>query len=140
VTRDQEFLTERFTKTPEDKPLEQPFLLPASTNILDDYFFIQREVLAWKYLATTCRQEKGQVECPLKEPTQFGTLNAHSRQSMPVSVQYSGSERISIHGTERELIRLDIKSESGDWTLWLDQQLKLQRILDPTSNTEVIRD
>ena len=135
-----DFLTERFTKAPQDKPQEQPFLLPAATSILDDYFYVHREVLAWKYLATSCKQENGQIACPLKQPAQIGTLNAHARQSMPVSVQYFGREKLVIHGAQREFIRLDIKSEVGDWTLWLDDQLKLQRFLDPTTNTEVVRD
>ena len=52
-------LIERSTSNPLDKPEDHPFLLPTSTSVLDDYFFIQREILAWKYLATpgqgTCR-------------------------------------------------------------------------------------
>jgi len=140
VFPNQDFLTERFSKSPVDKPLEQPFLLPASTSILDDYFLIQREVLAWKYLATTCKQENGQISCPLKQPVQLGTLNAHTRQSMLVNVQYAGREKVTIRGTDRELIRLDMKSEGGDWALWLDDQLKVQRILDAGSSTEIIRD
>jgi hypothetical protein len=136
----QDYLTERYGKTQQEKPQEQPFLLPASTSILDDYFLIQREVLAWKYLATTCKQENGQISCPLKQPVQLGTLNAHSRQSMAVTMQYAGREKISLHGADREMIRLDVKTEIGDWTLWLDDQLKLQRILDQTTNSEVLRD
>ena len=140
VVPNQDFLIERFSKNPQEKQHEQPFLLPPSTSILDDYFFVQREVLAWKYLATTCKQENGQISCPLKQSAQLGTLNAHSHESAPVSIQYSGREKVPIHGTERDLIRLDVKSENGDWTLWLDNQLKLQRMVDPTSNTEVVRD
>jgi len=140
VFPNQDFLTERFSKSPQDKPQEQPFLLPASTSILDDYFLVQREVLAWKYLATTCKQEGSQISCPLKQPVQLGTLNAHARQSMLVTVQYSGREKVPIRGTEHELIRLDMKTEAGDWALWLDDQLKVQRILDLTTNTEILRD
>lgn len=135
----EEFLLGRFTKNPQEKAMEQPFLLPASTSILDDYFYIQREVLAWKYLATSCKQQNG-VQCPLKQSTQMGTLNAHTRASAPVSVEFSGREKVSIRGTERELIRLDLKSDVGDWTLWLDDQLKLQRLADPAEGTEVVRD
>lgn len=140
VLPSQDFLSEHFTSTPTDKPQEQPFLLPTSTSILDDYFFIQREVLAWKYLATSCKQEKGGVNCPLKEKAQLGTLNAHARASALVNVQYSGREKIPVHGAEQELIRLDLKSESGDWILWLDDQLKVQRIADAARTTEVVRD
>lgn len=140
VVPNQDFLLERFSKDSHEKQREQPFLLPPSTSILDDYFFVQREVLAWKYLATSCKQENGQISCPLKETTQLGTLNAHSHESAPISVQYSGREKISIRGSQLDLIRLDVKSEAGDWSLWLDNQLKMQRLLDPASNTEVIRD
>jgi hypothetical protein len=140
VLPNQDFLTERFSKSPQDKAQEQPFLLPASTSILDDYFLVQREVLAWRYLATSCRQEKGQLSCPLNKAVAMGTLNAHSRLSMLVEITYSGREKVNIRGAESELIRLDLKTEGGDWALWLNDQLKLERILDLSSNTEVIRD
>ncbi|MGA8152817.1 MAG: hypothetical protein WB952_17845 [Terriglobales bacterium] len=140
IAPNQDFLIEKYTSTPLEKTHEQPFMLPTSTSILDDYFFIQREVLAWKYLATSCKQDKGQLSCPLKQSIQLGTINAHSRASSPVSVEYSGREKVPIRGVERELIRLDMKSDVGDWTLWLDDHLKLQRILDLASNTEVVRD
>ena len=140
IAPNQDFLIERYSSTPTEKTREQPFMLPATTSILDDYFFIQREVLAWKYLATSCKQDKGQLACPLKQSIQLGTINAHSRTSSPVSVEYAGREKVSIRGVERELIRLNTKSEVGDWTLWLDDQLKLQRILDQSSDTEVVRD
>jgi hypothetical protein len=133
------FLIEHEWKNPSDKPLEQPFLLPSSTTILDDYFFVQREVLAWRYLATSCKQDNG-IQCPLKQKTQMGTLNAHARASQPVGVEFAGREKISIHGTERELIRLNMTTESGDWSLWIDDSLKLQRMVIPAENTEVVRD
>ena len=57
VLPNQDFLIERF-RTARRIRTEQPFLLPASSSILDDYFFVQREVLAWKYLATSCRQAR----------------------------------------------------------------------------------
>jgi hypothetical protein len=133
------FLIEHEWKTPSDKPLEQPFLLPASTTILDDYFFVQREVLAWRYLATSCKQDKG-LQCQLKQKAQMGTLNPHARASQLVSVEFVGREKVAIHGAERELIRLDMTTESGDWSLWIDDTLKLQRIVIPIENTEVVRD
>lgn len=140
VVPSQDFLLERYSNDLHEKQHEQPFLLPTSTSMLDDYFFIQREVLAWKYLATSCKQENGQISCPLKQSTQLGTLNAHTHESAPVNIQYAGREKVSVRGTQQDLIRLDVKTEAGDWTLWLDNELKLQRMVDPTSNTEVIRD
>jgi len=140
IAPNQDFLIERYSSAPTEKTREQPFMLPVTTSILDDYFFIQREVLAWKYLATSCKQDKGPLACPLKQSVQLGTVNAHSRTSSPISVEYEGREKVSIHGAERELIRLDTKSDVGEWSLWLDDQLKLQRIVDQASNTEVVRD
>ncbi len=86
-------------------------MLPASTSILDDYFFIQREVLAWKYLATTCKQENGTIACPLKQNAQLGTLNPHAQASAPVSLQFPAEKKSLLRGTEHEIIRLDVKSE-----------------------------
>jgi hypothetical protein len=134
------FLIERVTLNPVDKPQEQPFMLPTSTSILDNYFFVQREVLAWKYLAIGCRQDKGQVQCLANQKTQFGTLNPHERSSMAVSMEYSGKEKLPIRGVERDLYRFTLKTEAGDWSLWLDDQFKLVRILIASDNTEVLRD
>lgn len=140
VTPNNEFLVEHTSKNPEDKPDEQPFLLPASTNILDDYFFIHREVLIWRYLATACRQEKGDVQCPGSQKTQFGALNPHQRSSLPITMEFTGREKITIRGAERELNKFILRSEGGDWTMWTDNQFKLQKILIPSDNTEVVRD
>lgn len=140
VAPNNDFLMEHISKTPEEKPEEQPFLLPASTNILDDYFFIHREVLIWRYLATACRQEKGEVQCPAGQKTQFGALNPHQRSSLPITVEFTGRDKITIRGSERELNKFMLRSEGGDWTMWLDNQFKLQRILIPSDNTEVVRD
>jgi hypothetical protein len=140
VVPNQDFLIERFKSAPQDKELEQPLLLPASSSLLDDYFFVQREVLAWKFLASICKQEKGELQCPLKQKVQFGALNPHARSSTSVSVEFAGREKVTIRGVDHELNRLNLKSESSDWTLWLDDQFKLQRILISGDNTEVVRD
>jgi hypothetical protein len=140
VTPNDTFLIEHYTMRAEDKSQDQPFLLPVSTSILDDYFFVHREVLAWKYLATGCRQNQGQVQCPQGQNTQFGTLNPHARSSMPISLVFVAKEKVSIRGVDRELNHLDLKCETGDWSLWLDDQFKLVRVLVPGDNTEVLRD
>lgn len=140
VMPNDQFLTEQVITGPGEKPLDQPFLLPASTSILDDYFLVHREVLLWKYLATGCHQEKGVLQCPLHERAQFGTLNPHSRSSAPVSVEFSGKEKVTIRGAERDLNRFDLKGEAGDWAFWMDDQFKLLRIVIAEENTEVVRD
>jgi hypothetical protein len=140
VTPNDTFLVERATKTPQDKTEEQPFLLPSSTSILDDYFFVHREVLAWKYLASTCRQQNGQVQCPIGQKAQFGTLNPHARSSMLVSLEVAGQDKLKVGGAERDVTKLTLKSEIGEWTIWVDDQFKVQKMAVPADNTEVVRD
>jgi hypothetical protein len=140
VMPNDQFLNEQVSSGDNGKPMEQPFLLPASTSILDDYFFVDREVMLWRYLAIGCSREKGQVECPLHQRAQFGTLNPHSRSSAPATVEFSGREKVMMHNVQQELSRFDLKSETGDWSFWLDDHYKLVRIVIADQNTEVIRD
>ncbi len=133
-------LIEHSTTNPQDKPEEHPFLLPTSTSVLDDYFFVHREILAWKYLATGCRQDKGQVSCPPNQQVKFGAINPHQRSSLLVSMAFTGKEKIPVRGVERELNHFVLKSDAGDWSMWLDDQFKLVRILVASDNTEVVRD
>ena len=132
------FLVETYTIGADNKPSAQNFLLPASTSILDDFFFIHREVLAWKYLASACKNEQGNLNCP-HQKVQFGALNPHARTSMSVTIEFSGKDRVTLRGAERELCRFVLSSEVGDWTFWLDDQLKLVR-LRSESGTEIVRD
>lgn len=140
IVPNDEFLSAKWSESPQEKPKEQVFLLSTSTSILDDYFFVHRELLAWKFLAATCKQESGQIKCPLKQRTQFGTLNPRQHASAPVSVQFAAREKVNMHGADNELIKLELKSETGDWDLWLNDQLMLQRIAIPAEKTEVVRD
>ena len=140
VVPSNDYLTERISNGSNEKPEEQPFLLPASTSILDDYAFIHRQVLIWRYLATACKQEKDGVKCPANQKTQFGAMNPHQRTSLPLTVEFSGRDQTSIRGTEREMNKFILRSEGGDWTIWLDDHFKLQRILIASDNTEVVRD
>ena len=140
VQPNETLLVERSTENPQAKPEEHPFLLPTSTSILDDYFFVHREILIWKYLAMACHQESGRVACPVAQRAQFGALNAHARSSLLVAVEFTGKEKVPIRGVEQDLNHFTLKSDMGDWSLWLDDQFKLVRILVPADNTEVVRD
>lgn len=140
VQPNETLLVERTLENPQGKPEEHPFLLPISTSILDDYFFVHREILVWKYLGMACRQENGRVSCPVAQRAQFGALNAHARSSLLVAVEFTGKEKVPIRGAEQELNHFTLKSDMGDWSLWLDDQFKLVRILVPADNTEVVRD
>ena len=140
VVPNDNLLVERSTENPQAKQEEHPFLLPVSTNILDDYFFIHREILAWKYLATGCKQQNGGLSCPKEQEAKFGVLNPHARASMLVTMTFAGREKIPVRGVERELNHFTLKGEAGDWSLWLDDQFKLVRIVVKGDNTEIVRD
>jgi hypothetical protein len=133
-------LVERSTNNPQDKEEEHPFLLPISTSVLDDYFFVHREILVWKYLASGCHQDKGVVTCPQNQQVKFGVINPHQRSSLLVSLAFTGKEKTQVRGVEQELNHFVLKSDAGDWSLWLDDQFKLVRILVAADRTEVVRD
>jgi hypothetical protein len=140
VTPDNEFLREKITTTASSKPAEQPFLMPSKTAILDNNFFVQREVLLWRYLATApCHNEAGGRQC---QPADFGVLVPQDRTSMPVRVELVGREKVTIRGTELELLRLNLKGDAFSWALWVDEKdhFKLIRVLIADANTEVVRD
>jgi hypothetical protein len=141
VTPNSEFLLEKITASPTSKTVEQPFLMPSTSAILDNNFFVHREVLAWRYLTTNCRSENGEFRCQ-KEPGEFGVLVPQGRTSMRVRLELVGREKVKIGGSERELLRLNLKGESFSWALWVDDkdQFKLMRVLISDDNTEVIRD
>ncbi len=140
VPNDQ-FLTERITDTPGQKPAEQPFLLPSSTVVLDNNFFIHRELLAWRYLGQNCKTENGALQCPAG-PISFGTIVPQDRISMRVTLEPVGREKVQIRGSERELPRFDLKFEGGDWAMWLNDQdhYKIVKISIPGEKTEIVRD
>ncbi len=135
-----DFLTQKWSAGPNEKEGEQPYLLPASTSILDDYFFIHREVLAWKFLSAACKQEKGQVQCPLKQRAQFGTMNPHQHSSAQLGAEFLGREKVSLKSGQQDLLKLELKNDSGTWQLWLDDQYKVMRMSVAGEHTEVVRD
>ncbi|MGB8580252.1 MAG: hypothetical protein WCD47_05480 [Candidatus Sulfotelmatobacter sp.] len=141
VTPKNEFLLEKITTVGASKPAEQPFLMPNTSAILDNNFFVQREVLAWRYLATNCHTDNGTLKCR-QGPVEFGVLVPQDRTSMPVRMELIGREKVMIRGTEHELLRLNLKGEAFSWNLWVDDkdQFKLMRVQILDDNTEVVRD
>jgi hypothetical protein len=119
------------------KPLELPYLLPTSTIVLDDYVFVHRELLAWRYLASGCIQ--GLSKCQLAK-AQLGVLVPRQHTPATVSMEYVGPEKVSIRGTEQELNRFNLKSDDVEWQLWLDSRHRLVRILIASEHAEVLRD
>jgi hypothetical protein len=136
-----DFLTEKITTSSTGKPAEQAFLMPSTTNILDNNFFVHREVLAWRYLAADCKPEAGNLKCQ-QGPQEFGALVPQDRTSLRVRIELVGKEKVTIRGVERELLRLNLTGEDFDWALWVDDhdQFKLIRVAIPADSTEVVRD
>lgn len=141
VLPNNDFLIEKITTGATGKPAEQPFLMPTTSMILDNNFFVHREVLVWRYLAADCSSEGGNLKCQ-QGPVEFGTLVPQDRTSMRVRVELVGKEKVPIRGTERELLRVNLTGESFAWALWIDaqDQFKLIRVSIPADNTEVVRD
>jgi hypothetical protein len=139
VTPNDPFLLEKMVSAPGAKPVQQPFLVPPTTVILDNNFFAQRELLAWRYMAGGCKPGAKDMECRLA-PEKFGILVPQALNTATVTMESVGWEKVPIRGAERTLIRLNLKTDSGDWALWLDNNYKLVRMLIAGENTEVLRD
>jgi hypothetical protein len=140
VVPNNDFLMEKVTAA-SNKTAEKPFLMPSTSPILDNNFFVHREVLIWKYLAADCKPEAGNLKCQ-SGPASFGVLVPQEQTSMSVKLELIGKEKITFKGAERELLRLNLSGENFDWALWVDDHdsFKLMRVAIPADNTEVVRD
>jgi hypothetical protein len=141
VFPDNEFLKERITPSAGAKTAEQAFLMPSTSAILDNNFFVHREILVWRFLAADCKPENGTLKCQ-QDPGEFGVLVPQDRTSLHVRLELIGKEKVTIRGSERELLRLNLKGENFAWSLWVDDkdQFKLIRASIPADSTEVVRD
>ena len=136
---DGQFLMQHIYKAPGEKPYDQPFLLAPSTVVLDDYFFVHRQLLAWRYLGAGCRLEKGNLECRLGK-TQYPIIIPRQHISTLVYLDYLGVDQVNFKGERRGLHRFRLELEDATWYLWLDDAHHLARILMSSQNTEVLRD
>lgn len=140
VIPNNEFLLEHITQGVNAKTSEHPYLMPRTSVILDDNFSIQREVLAWRYLASSCTQEKTGLKCA---SSPFGTVVPQEQISVRVTIKPIGEDDILLHGAKRRLWRLDLKTEGDqEWSLWLDpaDHFKLVRLTRAGMNMEIVRD
>jgi hypothetical protein len=140
VLPNDDFLMQKWRTGAQEKEHEQPYLLPTSTSILDDYFFVHRELLAWKFLGMVCKQEAGVLQCQPKQHVQFGTLNPHEQASVSLRAEFLGREKVNLKSGQQDLLKVELKNDAGTWQLWLDDQFKLMRILVVGENTVVDRD
>lgn len=134
-----EFLTEQLKQSATSKPIEHPFLMPKTSIVLDDNFTVQREVFAWRFLASACQQEKADFKCTAAP---FGTVDPQQVTSISVTAEPAGSNEITVHGVKRQLWQVNLKSDSENWSLWLDplDHYKLIRLTRDGVDMEVVRD
>jgi plasmid maintenance system killer protein len=55
-------------------------------------------------------------------------------------VESIGREKVSLKSGVQELNKLEIKSESGTWQIWLNDQWMVMKMSVVGENTEVVRD
>lgn len=148
-TKDQ-LLIEHITPA-DQKPLDIQHLLPASTAILDDNFFSQREVLLWHYLAA-CSRVSNQLAC---KPASIPVLIPQQHLSVDATLQLLGHEEISSNGVVRQVNKVELtlhnpqqvvwmndKSKDSElrWVLWVDANYRIVKITVNNSNVEIVRD
>jgi hypothetical protein len=134
-----EFLVEHVTLSEPQKRAEQPFVLPVSTLVMDDGFFSQRELLLWRYLATQCQMKPGDKGCSLASQ-QFGVIIPRQQTSSQITVEFKGSQKVNIKGTDLDLQRFELHGDGYDWTVWMDAGYKIQKIAIAQESTEVYRE
>jgi hypothetical protein len=141
VFPENDFLKERLSASAGAKPAEQAFLLPSTSPVLDNNFFVHREILAWRFLNAICQVSGGDTKCK-QEPADFGALVPQDHTSMSVRLELVGREKVTMGGVEREMMRLKLTSENYQWTLWVDDHdhFKLMRVAIPADSTVVDRD
>ncbi len=120
------------------KAAEQPFFLTPDAFILDDYFFSTREVLLWRYLATSCKPRPGGDGCDLTR-ARFAVLIPRRRTSAEVFIEFKGYDDTPLNGRPQHLRHFVLQTDGPEWHLWLDENLKLLRISIPENHTEVLR-
>lgn len=141
VEPNDEFLIEKIAAGagPNEKAYNVPHMLAHSTAILDDNFFLHRELLLWRYLASGCTSKAQAVTCTFT-PQQFGVLIPAQHASETVTLDFKDKEKITVRGQEVEVSVFVMRTENGDWFLDLNQQQKVVRMVASGSNLEVLRD
>jgi len=134
-----EFLSETINAGPNQKVFNVPHLMPHSTPILDDNFFLHREILMWRYLASGCTAKPEGLQCST-EPQQFGVLVPVQHLAEKVTIGFKDHEKISVKGKEVDCSAFRLHTEDSDWVVFLDAQEKMVRIVASDAGLEVVRD
>ena len=120
------------------KSSDHSFFLTPESFVLDDYVFSIREVLLWRYLASSCKQRETGDGCDLVR-ARFPILVPRRDTSGEVYVEFKGYDDTPLNGRPQHLRHFVIQTNGPDWHLWLDDKYKLLRISVPDSNIEVLR-
>jgi hypothetical protein len=134
-----EFLSETVSAGPNEKTFSVPHMMPHTTPILDDNFFLHREILLWRYLASGCTTNTEGLKCA-GAPQQFGVLVPAQHSSETVTVDFKAREKITLHGNELDCNAFRLSTDNSQWVVYLDYQQKLVRIVAPAAGVEVTRD
>ena len=118
------------------KTSDLPYLLPSSTSVLDDYFFIQRELLTWKYIATQCADLS---KCKLAAAA-MGVVVPHDHNSEAVQLSYKGQQTLTVKGAPVELRHFILTEDHIDWSLYFNDAQQLVMLAIPTDDLQVVRD
>jgi hypothetical protein len=120
------------------KTVDRPFFLMPDVFVLDDYFFIAREILLWRYMTSSCKPRPGSDSCDL-ERARFAVLIPRRQISDQVFVEMKGYDDMPFNGRPQHLRHFVIEADGNEWHLWLDSNMKLLRISIPSNNTEILR-
>jgi len=134
-----EFLSEVINTGSNQKSFNVPHLMPHSTPILDDNFFLHREILIWRYLAMGCTSKPEGLSCN-SAPLQFGVLIPTQHASEVVTVDFKGKEKISLKGKDVECTSFRLHSDDSNLLIYMDDQKKVIRMAASASGLEVVRD
>jgi hypothetical protein len=133
-----QFILEHVVPNPPARPVDQPFLLPPATMILDDYFFSHREILLWRYLAVACA---GNLQKCQPGRTSFGILIPSQHVPEMATLEYGGAEKVQTSAGEHSYSRFTLKvGDDPEWALYMDENFKLVRIVIASAKTEVVRE
>jgi hypothetical protein len=85
------------------KSSDQSFFLTPSAFVLDDYVFSSREVLLWRYLATSCKRREAGDGCDLIR-ARFPILVPRRNTSGEVYVEFKGYDDTPLNGRPQHLL------------------------------------
>jgi hypothetical protein len=118
------------------KDATQP--LSPLTVILDDNFFSQLQLLAWRYLAMSCvNQPDGTSRCELREQ-KIPVFNPRQQLAQMVTMSSLGTQKLRLKSGDKNCKIIKLVAEGGEWMMWVDDQNKLEKIV--ADNVEVLRD